>query len=243
MDLMETIKDAIVYPINNVKALIIYLLLGLLIGILAIFTGLGGLLALKFNSVNYTVVGFIGIILILCLYLLMLGFSLDIVKFGIELREDAPGIDFVRQIINGLKYLIVAIVYLIIPTIITAILMFISKDVATIIGTILFIIFAFILYMGICRLAKTDSLSHALDIPGAIGDLKEIGIVKVVLTIIIAEIVGLIIVFLLTFIITWIVLIINQNIMLTLVPVIAAVLDAWLLFYSNRVMGLLYSNK
>lgn len=243
MDLMETIKDAIVYPINNIKALIIYLLLGLLIGIVAIFTGLGAVMSLNFSSFSIGALSIIGIIIILCLFLLLLGFSLDIVNFGIELHEDAPGIDLARQIINGLKYIIVAIVYMIIPTIITVILMYISKDVGIIVGLILSIIFAFVLYMGICRLAKTDSLSHALDIPGAIGDLTEIGVFKVIITIIIAELVGLIIVFLLTLVLSIIFGIISKDLLLTIVPIIAAVLDAWLLFYSNRVMGLLYSNK
>lgn len=243
MALVEIIKDAIMYPINNIKALVIYLLLGLLVGLVAVFTGLGGLYTGSFNLGAGLIVGFIGLLFIVCILLVALGFSLDIVKFGIDKRDDAPGIDLLRQMTNGLKYIIVTIVYLIIPIIITAILAYFSQNLAMIVGLILTIIFAFVLYMAICRLAKTESLSHALDISGAIGDLTELGVVNVVITIIIAEIVGLIIVFVLTFVITVIIGVISQNLILALVPIFASVLDAWLLFYSNRVMGLVYSEK
>lgn len=243
MALVEIIKDAIMYPINNIKALVIYLLLGLLVGLVAVFTGLGGLYTGSFNLGAGLIVGFIGLLFIVCILLVALGFSLDIVKFGIDKRDDAPGIDLLRQMTNGLKYIIVTIVYLIIPIIITAILAYFSQNLAMIVGLILTIIFAFVLYMAICRLAKTESLSHALDISGAIGDLTELGVVNVVITIIVAEIVGLVIVFVLTFVITVIIGVISQNLILALVPIFASVLDAWLLFYSNRVMGLVYSEK
>lgn len=243
MNLSEIIKDAIVYPTNNIKALVIYLVLGFLVGLVAALTGLGGFLTGSFNFAAGIVVGIIGIIVIICLLLLMLGFSLDIVKFGINEKYDAPEIELARQISNGVKYIIVSIVYLIIPIIVTVIMSMLNQTLGIVVGVILSIIFSFALSMAICRLAETDDLGHALDIPGAFKDLQEIGIGKVVITLIVSAIVGFVIVFILTFILSAIVGIISADLIYTAVPIITPIFDAWLLFYSNRVMGLLYSNK
>ncbi|MBQ2637426.1 MAG: DUF4013 domain-containing protein [Methanobrevibacter sp.] len=119
-------------------------------------TGLGGFLTGSFNFGAGIVVGIIGIIVIIYLMLLMFGFSLDIVKFGINKSDDAPEIELTRQISNGLKYIIVSIVYLIIPIIFTVILSMLNQTLGLVVGVILAVIFSFVLTMAICRLAKTD---------------------------------------------------------------------------------------
>lgn len=243
MNLTEIIKDAIAYPTKNIKALVIYLVLGFLVGLVAFLTGLGGFLTGSFNFAAGIVAGIIGIIVIICLMLLMLGFSLDIVKFGINKRKDSPGIELTRQISNGLKYIIVSIVYFIIPIIVTVILSMLNQTLGMVVGIILAVIFSFVLSMAICRLAETDDLGYALDISGAFEDLQQIGIGKVVITIIVSAIVGLVIVFVLTLILSVIVGIISPDFIYNAVPLITPIFDAWLLFYSNRVMGLLYSTK
>jgi hypothetical protein len=243
MDLGEIIKDAVKYPTSNIKALLVYLILGLLVGVVEVLTGITSLTRLTINFEAGIVFGIIGIILLICLLLLMLGFSTDVIKFGINRSSDAPEIDLARQISNGLKYLIVSIVYMIIPIIIILVLGAIFQHwIVTILGLIIAIIFAFALTMAICRLAKTDSLGNALDIGGAIEDLKAIGIGKVIITIIAATIVGLVIVFILTFILAIILNFAPADLTTPVVSIVAAILDAWLLFYENRVMGLLYSD-
>ena len=98
--------------------------------------------------------------------------------------------------------------------------------------------------MAICRLADTDSLGSALSIGEAIGDLNQIGVGNVIITLIVSAVVGFIIVFALSFILGLILAAIGSNsITAILVPIVASILDAWLLFYLNRVMGLLYSTK
>ncbi|RAP44977.1 MAG: hypothetical protein BZ135_07070 [Methanosphaera sp. rholeuAM6] len=246
MDISEIIKDALVYPTENIKALIIYLLLGLIVGIVSVFTGLGGIVAMSSQELRAgLVVGIIGIIVIIALYLLILGFSLDIIKYGIKRSSDAPEIDFVRQVSDGLKYIIVSVVYMIIPIIIAAILsMVIDQGIAILIGIILMIIVAFILTMAICRLAQTDSLGYALDFKGAIDDLTQIGVGKVVGTIIGSGIVGIVIVMLISFVLALILSIFNSSTLTsTVVPIVSSILDAWLVFYVNRATGLLYSTK
>ena len=217
--------------------------MGFLVGFVAVLTGIGGFLTGSFNFAAGIVLGLIGIIVIIWLLLLMFGFSLDIVKLSINKNKDAPEIELSRQISNGLKYIIVSIVYLIIPIIITVILSMLNQTIGIIVGIILTVIFSFALSMAICRLAETDKLGYALDISGAFADLQQIGIDKVVITIIAAAIVGFVIVFVLTLILSVIVGIISADLIYSAVPLITPIFDAWLLFYTNRVMGLLYSEK
>ena len=122
MNLSEIIKDALAYPTMHITALLIYLVLGFLVGLVLVLTGIGGFVSGAFNFEAGIIVGIIGIIIVICLYLLMLGFSLDVIKLGIDRSANAPVIDFTKQVSNGFKYIIVSIVYFIIPTIITAIL-------------------------------------------------------------------------------------------------------------------------
>ena len=245
MGIGEIVKDAIAYPTNNIKALLIYLVLGLLVGVVTVLTGISGFLTFSFNFGAGIILGIIGIVLVIAIYLLMLGFSLDIIKFGIKRSSDAPELDFKRQISNGLKYIIVGIVYLIIPTLFIVLSgMVFQKWIVYLIGIILAIIFSFALVMAICRLADTEDLLYSVNVEGAIADLRQIGVGNVVITIIVATIVGLVIVFALSFILAIILSIFNSTaITSTVVPIVSSILDAWLLFYLNRSMGLLYSNK
>ena len=242
MDLGEIIKDALSYPTKNLNALLLYIVLGLLVGIVAVLTGMGSISTGSLNFGAGVAVGTIGIIVIICLALLMTGYSLDIVEFGINKRDDAPEVDFARQIINGLKYLVTTIVYMIIPIIVMVVLMFVNQTLGLVIGLILMLIFSFALSMGVCRLSKTESLSQALSIGESFNDLRQIGVGKVVITLIVATIVGFIIVFILSFILGLILSIAPAAVIATVVTIVSSILDAWLLFYENRVMGLLYSD-
>ena len=244
MNLGAIIKDAITYPTSHIKALLIYLILAFLIGLVMVFTGIGGFVKGSFNFESSLGAGLFGIIVSVFLFLLMEGFSLDIVKFGIDRSSDAPEVNFARQISNGIKYFIVSIVYLIIPVILFIILGMLLGKIGLLIGYIILLIFAFVLLIAVCRLADTDELSYALDFRGAIGDLRQIGVAKVIVTIVVSVIVGLIIVFAITFLFACILGIINsQSLISVVVPIFSMIVDAWLLFYTNRVMGLLYSNK
>ena len=163
MELGEIIKDAVKYPTSNIKALLLYLVLGLLIGVVEVLTGITSITKLSLNFDSGIVLGIIGVIIVIAIALLMLGFSLDVIKFAIKRSADAPEIDLARQISNGLKYIIISIVYMIIPIIIIVVLGAIFQHwIATILGLIVAIIFAFALTMAVCRLSKTDNLGSAL---------------------------------------------------------------------------------
>ena len=245
MNLSEIIKDAVTYPTKNISALLVYLILGFLTGLVLVLTGMGGFVTGSFNFGAGVIVGIIGIIVVICLCLLMSGFSLDVIKLGINRSDDAPKIDFANQISNGFKYFIISVVYLIIPIIIAVILgRIISPWLGILIGFVLTIIFAFALVMAECRLAETGDLGYALNISGAISDIGEIGVGTVILTVIVSLIVGAVVVFIISFIVALILGIINiESLTSTITTIYSTVMDAWFLFYLNRVMGLLYSNK
>ena len=231
MDLNDLIMDSIVYPSKNVKALCIYMLLSLIIGIVTVATGLTNTSKMAGLDV---IVAFVGVIVLLALIFLVEGYVLDIVKFGIERRNDAPEIDFVRQATNGVKIFIISFVYMIIPTIILVLSG--NNIVGIIISLILFIVFGLLLSMAQCRLAESEEITDALNFKGVYDDIMAIGLTKVVLTIIvIAIITGCISAF-----VSGIFGILGNEL---LTAIVASIIDIYLLFFSNRAVGLLYSDR
>lgn len=235
MEIGEIISDAISYPLNNVKSMLIYIALGIVAALVIGFTA-GGVVLTADNVMAAGAIGLIGMIIALVIYLLISGYCLDIIKKGIDVSYDAPEIDFARQVINGLKYIIVAIVYLIIPLIIMVLLSQINQTLGAIIGLILFIVFAFGLLMGICRLAKTESLGDALNIPEAIKDITKVGIVKILAIVVVFLVISLIV--------SFIVGIFGNlgDIGTAIGAIIQGIINVYLLFFYNRAVGLAYSD-
>lgn len=81
MELSEILEDALAYPLNNVKALIIYVILGVIAAIVLTFTGVGTIAS--FATDHWLVGGgiaVIGLIIALIIFLVIEGYCLDIVK-------------------------------------------------------------------------------------------------------------------------------------------------------------------
>jgi len=235
MELGEIFSDALTYPLQNIKALVVYIILGIILGI-----AVGGTLAAVMAGIaaeNFLAVlgsGIIGIVIAVLIGFVINGYQLDIVKYGIERDPGAPGIDIVGQFLKGVKYFVVTIVYMIIPIIISAILAVIFQHwLSMIISTIVAIIFSLALIMGECRLAKTGDLGYALSIGEAIGDISRVGFVKVVLFIIILAIISFIILFIVGAISQW-----NA----TIGGILLGILGVYITFFSARATGLLYSD-
>lgn len=237
MEIGEIIGDAIRYPLNHTKSLLIYIVIMFVIALIAIFTGVGLVAGQETNQVLASgIIGIIGLLLIIIIALLVDGYGLDIVKLGIEKSDAAPEIDIGRQVIAGLKYLIVGIVYIIIPFIVMLLLSAINDTLGLIVGVILFIIFGLALLMGQCRLANTGSLGEALNIPEAIKDLQAIGIFKVLIVIIIVGIIALILNFIAGIFSGM------GDIGSFISAILSAIVGAYTFFFGNRATGLLYSD-
>ena len=235
MELGEIISDALVYPLHNIKALVIYIILGIILGI-AIAGTVSGIMFGNMAKNVFAVIGSgtIGIIIALIIGFVITGYELDITKYGIEKRNDAPGIDFMRQFINGVKYFVVTIVYMIIPIIIGAILAVIFQHwLSGLISIILSIIFSFALMMGQCRLAKTEDLGYALSIGEAVGDLSKVGILKVIAFVILVVVISFILLFVVGLIGQW------NNIV---GGILMGIVGVYLVFFNGRATGLLYSD-
>ena len=236
MEIGEIIKDALMYPINNVKALVIYAALMIVATLALVFTGVGLVGASEATGLlsgGLGIMGIIGIIISLAIFILIAGYMLDVIKIAINREDAAPEIDPQRQIINGLKLIALAIVYMIIPIIIMAILAAINETLGAIVGIILLIIFAILLLIAQCRLAKTESLGEALNFGEVINDIKEIGIVKVIAVLIIVTVIA--------YILSFIGVGIGQYSEI-IGSILTAIFSIYTAFFQNRAYGLLYSD-
>ena len=269
MEINDIINDAYRFPANNFKAIAIYIVLTAV----AFFLFLGGAfsLILAGNNSAYLILTAILFILSLCIGLIMAGYQIDLIKTGIDLEDTAPDFDFKNDFVRGIKNVIVAIVYYIIPAIITLIVAFLTNvpgnianlfsyadqtvvnssgstvvnyNLSTVpasvtagasgsllmtvlVGVVLFIIFAFIKFMANARLAKTDSLGEALNIPEAFRDISRIGY---------ANVIGVVLIMVIIFMVI--------NGILVAIPFLAIlniIVSPYLMFAMARANGLLYS--
>ena len=236
MEIGEIISDAAMYPINNVKALVIYVVLGIVAFLALIITGVGLIGAGEATGLlsgGLGILGIVGIIIAIAIFALIAGYMLDVIKIAINREDSAPEIDPVRQIINGIKLFILAIIYMIIPIIIMVILSAINETLGLILGFILLIVFDILLVIAQCRFAKTESLGEALNIGEVINDLKEIGIVKVLAIIIIIGIIS----YVLSAIATGI-----GNFSEIIGAILSGIVTIYTTFLQSRAYGLLYSD-
>lgn len=236
MEIGEIITDAVMYPVNNIKALVIYVVLGIIAVFALIFTGVGlfgASQATGLLSGGLGIMGIVGVIIAIAIFALIAGYMLDVVKIAINREDGSPEIDIARQIINGIKLLILAIVYLIIPIIIMIILSAINETLGLVLGILLCIVFSILFLIAECRFAKNESLGDALNFSEVINDVKEIGIVKILAIIIIVGIIALI----LSSIATGI-----GNFSETIGGILSGIVTVYTTFFQSRAYGLLYSN-
>ena len=237
MNIGDIIGDALAYPFHNVKALALYIVLGIIAAIIGGTTILSFVTAASTKGLSsYALggVGILGILIFIILLFLIEGYALDIIKFGIERRADGPGIDIGRQVSNAIKLLAVNIAYYLIPAIIIFVLgLFLRDWILTIISIILLIVFALANFMARCRLAKTDSLSDALAVGEAIGDISKVGIGKLIATVILVVIIAIVIMILVGII---------GSINDLVGDILFGIALVYLIFFYHRAIGLLYSN-
>ncbi|WP_299523795.1 DUF4013 domain-containing protein [uncultured Methanobrevibacter sp.] len=202
MNLTDIFKDSLKYPISDMTKFSIF-------GIVMLLSALG---SLSFG--NAAIDGILVIISFVAL-IISLGYGIAITRSAIEKSDEIPDLNLETTIVDGLKMVVLSIVYYIIPTIIVIILAFAtglfdyvveilgylnqygpefanmipddlilsmmsSAAITMLVAFILMVIFSFLYYMGVCRLAKYNSLSAGADIPEAARDLKKVGIGRVI---------------------------------------------------------------
>ena len=238
MGIGDIIGDALAYPFSNIKALVLYIVLGIIAGVI----GGAALISSALSFSSKGVAGFafsgltiIGLIVFILVLFLIEGYGLDIIKYGIERRADSPGIDFGRQVSNAIKLIVVSFVYYIIPAIIILVLgLFLRDWILTIISIILIIVFALANFMAKCRLAETDNLGDALAIGEAIGDISKVGLGKIIATVLVIFIILIVVAFIIA-------LIANMNNIIG--GILLGIFAVYFVFFYNRAIGLLYSDE
>ena len=235
MEIGEIIKDALVFPFNNIVSLLIYIVLGIIAGVVAGGTFVSIILGANYNNIIAAIgSGIIGMVIFFIVFFIISGYELDIVKSGIDKEPQGPSIDIVRQFINGVKLFAVNIVYYIIPVFIGAILAVIFQHwLSGAITFIIAIIFSLAAMMAKCRLAKTEDVMYALNFGQSIADISRVGIVKLVLFIIVVAIIAIILYFIAALFMKW-----NA----TIGGVIMGIIGVYIVFFISRATGLLYSD-
>ena len=126
MEIMDIIKEAFIFPSNNLEKLAIYIVLTFVMGLIVaggVITTVAGVN----NSSVYLILAAILFIISIIVALIISGYQLAILKSGIDLDDEAPSFDWKNDLITGIKLIIVNIVYMIIPAIIVGIVALITN--------------------------------------------------------------------------------------------------------------------
>ena len=274
MEIMEIIKEAMVFPSKDIVKLAVYIALS----VVSVLLGAFGILYMAIGVASqsfWIIIGVIAFIAALILGFITTGYIVSIIRSGIEHEESAPQFMWKENLVTGIKFVVLNIVYFIIPAIVVLILGWVtnlfgmasimftrmmyasmaapanatvtiadvvpqsmiisfgnSLIIVGIVAFILFVIFGFLEIMGQCRLAKTDSLGYAVNIPEAFRDIGRIGFGKVI---------GL------TVLIFVIILVINciisgLNAYIAGFSILSIIVTPYLSFFAARASGLLYSD-
>ncbi len=118
METMEIIKESLKFPSQDIVKLIIYIVIAI---IAAIVGSVGGILFVVglLGDVFVAIIGLILLIVGLILAFIIMGYQISIIKTGIDGDENVPEFKWKENLPVGIKFLVVNIVYFIIPAIIT----------------------------------------------------------------------------------------------------------------------------
>ena len=274
MEIMEIIKEAMVFPSKDIVKLAVYIALS----VVSVLLGAFGIIYLAIGVASqsfWIIIGLIAFIAALILGFITTGYIVSIIRSGIEHEESAPQFMWKENLVTGIKFVVLNIVYFIIPAIVVLILGWVtnlfgmasimftrmmyasmaapanatvtiadvvpqsmiisfgnSLIIVGIVAFILFVIFGFLETMGQCRLAKTDSLGYAVNIPEAFRDIGRIGFGKVI---------GLtVLIFVIILVINCIISVLNAYI--AGFSILSIIVTPYLSFFAARASGLLYSD-
>ena len=129
--LLDLFKEALVYPTKDYKALLIF-------GVIFLITNLSSVFAAWDIELNNGILALLGLISFL-LYFVTEGYIISVVRESINLKDEIPALDIVANFIDGLKLLVVEIVYYIIPTIIVLIVGWLSGTFSAIMDIVAYV--------------------------------------------------------------------------------------------------------
>ncbi|MBQ6813830.1 MAG: DUF4013 domain-containing protein [Methanobrevibacter sp.] len=130
-DLVDIFKEALIYPISNIIVL-------LTIGLLLVVSNLTGILYVFGIDLYNSAFSFILSIISFIIIFLLAGYTLSVIRDAISYNVSVPKIDFKKNFVDGIKVIILEIIYYIIPAIITIIVGFLSGTFGAISNIIVF---------------------------------------------------------------------------------------------------------
>lgn len=116
--LIDLFKEALTYPTKDYKALLI-------LGVVFLVANLTSVLTAWGIQINAAVIELLGIVSLI-LYFVSEGYMLSVIKESINFSEEIPALDIFANLVDGLKLLVVEIVYYIIPAILVLIVGWLS---------------------------------------------------------------------------------------------------------------------
>ncbi len=112
MNLREIITDAIKYPISDTRKFLIFCVLIILMSLSTILPSYG--------VKNDTLTIILSLVTLIVSFI-VLGYSVDVIKAGVDGDDTLPDFDYVKQFVIGIKAMILEIIYFIIPAVIVII--------------------------------------------------------------------------------------------------------------------------
>ena len=208
MKISEILVDSLKYPLDNDEDFTnVIVLFGIpVIGIIIylIFIGLAGAFGTSDAAAGVLVIGMIIMYLFyLVFYLLYPGYMLSVMDEGINQSDVIPAINIGKNIVDTIKLAILGFIYFIIPAIIGVAVLFLSgifsgllssfsyttsplaligsMGIGVLIALLIFAFFEILYTVAVLRMARFDSLGAALSFGEVWADLKDIGIVKMLM--------------------------------------------------------------
>lgn len=195
---MVSITDCVVeglkYPFGDVKKLLSFGVLFAILNLLAVVRGKisfqifrttgiseGNLTSLSLSQLpaGDTTSVIILLLISFIIFLIVMGYEYNVVKFSIDKRQELPGFNEILDIlVKGIKYFIVTLAYNIIPAAVLAISLISLTDqvyIGILISMILFIIAFFILIMALNNMIAHDSIRKAFDFREIFDNIANLG--------------------------------------------------------------------
>lgn len=204
------------------------------------------------NSLDYTKNGLWGnwgkwilLFISMIIFPLWFGFQWKIYKGESQLP---PLENWGEMFINGIKLIVVGVIYFIVPWIVSGILSMVLGDVGTIIGFIVSFIFSLVAAMALIRFARTDSFGEAFNISAIIAYIGKIGWLNYILALIILWIVAvvaiiafMIVVGIVSFILA-LIPVVGWLLALILIAIIGILIGPFVGVFEARYMTLIYDS-
>ena len=161
MEIIEIIKDALVFPSTDLRTFFIFVLLTIFAGVF----GTVGILLYILGVLNaeFFLWGGLAAIVAMLIGWVMSGYSISIIKSGIELEDEVPEFVWWDNFITGFNGFIVSIVYFIIPAFLVAIVGYMTNITGNIMAVATEISSQAVnVYTGASASIATDALSQAV---------------------------------------------------------------------------------